>query len=94
MKPRFDLGPAKLAGLLQIQPDPGRCPELARQAQRGVGGHATLTVQDRRSSGSLSIGSPVADQGELLRVVNGLDCKINVKIGPVKMMGLWQCDIA
>ena len=39
---------AQLIGLLQVQPDLRRRPEITRQAERRVGGHAALPVQDRR----------------------------------------------
>ena len=47
---RLDLFPPQLPGLLQIHPDLPCRPELARQAQCGVGGHAPLPIQDRRDS--------------------------------------------
>ncbi len=52
LDPRDDLGvplnlrPAQLPGLLEVQPQLRRRPEIPRQRQRRVGRHSPLTVQD------------------------------------------------
>jgi hypothetical protein len=44
----FRLCSAQFPRLLEVHPDLRRCPEVAGQPQRGVGGNAALTMQDRR----------------------------------------------